>query len=89
MKTTKIDVQCGIYETEYTIRDYGKKIVVTCPYVHWDSGSGSLDFAKNTVSTEQGLALVREMAEAGELIIAAATNCGCLTMDDVVIDRRN
>ena len=63
MKTNKIDVKCGIYETEYTIRDYGKKIVVTSPYIKWVNNSGNLDFTKITYKSAVAMKHLREMVE--------------------------
>jgi len=68
-------VTCGVYDTHYTVRDYGDKIVVSCPYIRWENNSGALGFKIHTVSTQQGMALVRAMVDNEELFIGVDTNC--------------
>ena len=83
MKTSTINVQCGIYDTEYTIRDYGKKIVVTLPYIRWDNNSGSLDFTKSTISDDAGMFLIRAMADQNTSCVEVNNNGGFLIIEDV------
>lgn len=83
MKKSTIDVKCGIYDTEYTIRDYGSKIVVTSPYIKWVNNNGGLSFAKTTLTNHQSLALVRKMVENDETIAEVNTVGGFLTLDEV------
>ena len=80
MRTTQLDCKCGIYATEYTVRDYGRKIVVTAPYIKWEGNSGCLDFGKKKVVDAYKKAVIRTMCKTGELF------CGeeCITMDDVL-----
>jgi hypothetical protein len=88
-KKTSIYCTCGIYDTVYTVRDYGSKIVITAPYVRWVNNNGSLDFAKTTVSDISGIALVRAMVDNDELVVDGVdNNIGHLTMDDVINGHR-
>lgn len=48
MKKMTIDCTEGIYDTEYTCREYKDKIVVTRPFIRWENNTGSLDFEKIT-----------------------------------------
>lgn len=73
MKTTKIEVKCGIYNTAYVIRDYGNHIVVSAPYVRWINNSGSLDFRKTKITHPESMSVVRALANAGELV---SEDCG-------------
>ena len=80
MRTTQLDCKCGIYETEYTVRDYGCKIVVTAPYIKWEGNSGCLAFEKKTVVNDGYKAAIRDMCKTGELF------CGDDTMYDVLFE---
>jgi hypothetical protein len=68
MHATIIYCKTGIYDTQYTIRDYGAKIVVTEPYVRWENNSGSLDFRKTTITNPKTMIVIRGMAESEELV---------------------
>jgi hypothetical protein len=68
MKTTTINCTTGIYDTYYTIRDYGSKIIITAPYVHWTGNSGTLDFGKTKITNPRGMALIREMVASDHLV---------------------
>jgi hypothetical protein len=68
MKTTTIDATCGIYDTEYTLRDYGKKLVVTAPRIKWENNSGCLDFKKTTITNPDTMTVVRAMFAHDELV---------------------
>ena len=67
-QTTKIDVRCGIYDSEYTIRDYGDKITVKAPYIKWVDNSGNLDFVTTTVTHIAAMRVLRYMVEEDCLI---------------------
>jgi len=79
MKTTTIDVKCGIYDTCYTIRDYGSKMTIKAPYIKWTNNSGNLNFANRTITTPRGMAYLREMTASGELVTDDTT-----TIDEVL-----
>lgn len=83
MKTTTISCKTGIYDTEYTIRDYGKKIVVTAPIIKWVDNSGSLDFFKTTVTHPKTMQVIRGMAKRGEYVNNDPT---CETLDGILAD---
>jgi hypothetical protein len=82
MKTAKIDVQCGIYDTEYTIRDYGKHIVITAPFIKWENNSGSLDFWKSKISNEISIKWIRQMVAEDTLCIDL-DNGAFITIEDI------
>jgi hypothetical protein len=84
MKTSKIGVKVGIYDAEYVIRDYGHKIIVTVPYVHWHNNSGCLDSYKVQVTDPREMEAVRKFVEAGCLLLLASNNGGCLSFQDVL-----
>ena len=84
MKTTYINCKCEIYDTEYTIRDYGSYIVVTAPYIRWCNNSGSLDFIKTRIDAEEPKTLIRTMADNGDIYVEVRTNGGFLTLDDIL-----
>lgn len=88
MKTTRIDVTTGIYDTEYTIRDYGTHIVVTAPFVNWDNNTGSLDFYKIRCDDPDDMAAIRIFAERDSLVEEANNNGEVLILDDVLQGRR-
>ncbi len=83
MKTSTISANVGIYDTEYTIRDYGSKIVVTAPIIRWIDNSGSLDFWKKTVTHPKTMQVIRSMAERGEYVNLDPT---CETLDGILSD---
>jgi len=68
MKKQTIDVTTGIYDTEYTMRDYGGKITITAPFVRWVNNSGSLDFRKTTVTNAKTMDVIRQMFNGGEMV---------------------
>jgi hypothetical protein len=68
IEVSTIDCKCGIYDTEYTMRDYGDKIMVTSPTVKWENNSGSLDFEKTTITNKRTIDVVRKMFEDEDLV---------------------
>lgn len=69
MKTLTIDCQTGIYNTEYTMRDYGSHLIVTAPYVKWQkSNCGTLDFTKTKITNAKTMQTVRTMFDNEELM---------------------
>lgn len=69
MKTTKIEITCGIYNAEITIRDYGHKICVTEPYVRWKNNTGNLAEEKWATTDPAKMELIRAFAAAGALAL--------------------
>ena len=88
--TTKnyIDVKCGIYDTQYTVRDHGDHIIVVAPYIKWVGNSGNLAFSSSRIDDAAGITLIRAMVEADETIIGYDNNCGYLTIDEVLDGHR-
>jgi hypothetical protein len=68
IKTTTIESTCGIYDTEYTLRDYGTKLIVTEPYIKWEQNTGCLAFEKTRVTNAKTMAVIRNMFADDELI---------------------
>jgi hypothetical protein len=77
---SRIDVKTGIYDTEYTVRDYGTHIVVTAPYVRWSNNSGSLDFKKYKIEDTTDMQLIRNMIEMDQIY----DDDSMRSMDDVI-----
>lgn len=88
MKTTRIDVKMGIYDTAYVIRDYGTHIVTTEPFVRWHNNTGSLDYQKIRCDDPEDMTAVRIFAERGSLTEEANNGGGILTLDDVLSGNR-
>jgi hypothetical protein len=84
MKTYTIDVQVGIYNADYVIRDYGTHIIVTAPYIKWCNNSGSLSTRKVRIDKTHEMDAVRRFCESNELLLPANNNAGALTLEDVI-----
>jgi len=67
-KTSTINCQCGIYDTEYTFVDRGDHITVQAPTIRWRNNSGSLDFCKFKITDAGRIETIRNMIENDTLI---------------------
>ena len=76
-----IDVTCGIYDTEYTVRDYRTHIVVTEPYIKWVNNSGNLAFCKHKITNVDAMAIVRIMADDNEMMLSDGD--GTINIEDI------
>jgi len=84
-----INVKCGIYKTEYRlIRHKDGYISVDAPLVVWSRGTGTLRHHRHTFAPADQ-ADVLAFFEAGELVLPANNNCGCLALDDILQGRRS
>ena len=68
MKTITLDCHVGIYERcHYVLRLYPSKIVVTTPYIKWDTHStGGLAERKDRILNAFLVAEIRAWIKAGE-----------------------
>ena len=89
MTTTRINVITGIYDTEYTIRDYGSHIIVTEPFVNWHNNTGSLDFRKIRCDDPGDMAAIRIFAERDSLGEPANNGGEWLSLSDVLEGNRS
>jgi len=80
MKKSYISVKVGIYDTHYTVRDYGSYIMVQAPYVKWVGNSGSLDFKRIKITRPSDVEAIRIMADRDELWIPESN----ITLDDIL-----
>jgi hypothetical protein len=87
MKTT-INTKCGIYNTQYSIKDHKNgEVTVRAPFVKWVGDSGHLAFRNNRLAGDDAIA-AKEFFKAGELIMAANNGGGALMLDDVLNGNR-
>jgi hypothetical protein len=84
VKTSSLSIKWDIWETEYTVRDYGTHIIVTAPWTRWDGNTGTLDTHKVRVDNTPRMALIRGMVDRGELVTPDSTTDPVLTMQDVL-----
>lgn len=83
-KVDYIDVECDIWQTRYTIKDYGHKIVVKAPFTRWCGSSGSLDFETITITDAPRMQSIRTFVERKSLLEQANNQIGYLSIVDVL-----
>ena len=75
-----IDCTTGIYDTEFTITDYGMCMIIVYPYVRWENNTGCLDFGTARVRSWADMMHVREMIDNDTL----CSDDGTVTITDIL-----
>lgn len=89
MKKSTINVQHDIWDTEYTVFDYGTHINVRRPITRWVNNSGSLCFERVRIDNADDMAAIRFFVANEVLIGSANNNAGFLTISDVLDGNRH
>jgi len=79
MKKKTIDCTVDIWDTEYTMRDYGDRIILTVPITVWRNNSGTLNFQKIKLTKKTTMDIIRKMFDDQTLIYDE-----CFIIDDVI-----
>lgn len=88
MNDVAIPVKFAIYDTEYTFRDLGDKIIVTYPAGKFENDSTwILKEKKETIDNPERISLIRKMIETGEPYLRVKKTGMEFTVAEVVFGR--
>lgn len=82
-----IPVKFDIWDTQYTITDYGDRMSIKCPcrkYERRNSQSLGLGHYTETVTNPNQIALIRKMAQSGSVGLTDKNNGMVFTVSEVI-----
>lgn len=85
--TAIIPVKFDIWDTQYTITDYGDRLEIKCPcrkYEQGNSQSWGLGHYTECVTNKNSMALIRKMLESGRVGLFSKTSMACFSVADVI-----
>lgn len=88
-KINSIPVKFDIWDTYYTVKDYGTKMIVEVPYRKYGKGadrdSWTLGHYTEEVVNPESIAMIRLMVESGKPAVFAKDGMGHFDMVQVVV----
>lgn len=85
--TYAIPVKFDIWDTQYTITDYGDRMSIKCPcrkYERRNSQSWGLGHYTETVTSPNTIALIRKMAQSGSVGLTPKNSVLGFTAEEVI-----
>lgn len=90
--TYTIPVTFDIWDTQYTITDYGDRMSIKCPcrkYERRNSQSWGLGHYTETVTHQNQIALIRKVAESGRAGLLSKNSMACFSVEEVIFGTPN
>lgn len=87
VNTYNIPVKFDIWDTQYTITDYGDRMSIKCPcrkYERRNSQSWGLGHYTETVTNPNTIGLIRKMAETGRAGLLSKNSMACFSIEEVI-----